>query len=289
MVDGALTNLTGKPTPASAWRSLLSPKEIVGLKVYSKPGPRSGTRPAVVAAVVQGLLSAGLPATNIVIWDRQKEDLIQAGYDQLAKRLGVQLEAAASAGYDTNTFYETSLVGQLVAGDVEFGKNGETVGRKSYVTKLMVNRLTKIINISPLLNHYHFGVTGNLFSLAFGSVENTRRFDPPRGTLAQKAIPEIYAMEAIGDKVVLNIVDALICQYEGEQTSFLEFSTTLNELRFSTDPVALDVLSLYELERQRKEPSKYSSITNVIGVYQIAGIMDIGVSTPRNIRIERMR
>ena len=40
----------------------------------------SGTRPAVVAAVIQGLLAAGLPPTNIVIWDKHTYDLRDAGY-----------------------------------------------------------------------------------------------------------------------------------------------------------------------------------------------------------------
>ena len=55
MVEKGLTLLTGKSTQAEAWRSLLSTNDIVGIKVHSQPGARSGTRPAVVAAVVQGL------------------------------------------------------------------------------------------------------------------------------------------------------------------------------------------------------------------------------------------
>ena len=52
--------------------------------------------------------------------------------------------------------------------------------------------------------------------------------------------------------MVLNITDALICQYEGGERGLLHYSATLNELRFSRDPVALDVLSIQELDRQRQ-------------------------------------
>ena len=45
MVDAGLTNLTGKSTVAEAWRSLVSPHEIIGLKVFSEPGMLTGTRP----------------------------------------------------------------------------------------------------------------------------------------------------------------------------------------------------------------------------------------------------
>src|SRR5258707_1341479 len=71
MMNRAITALTQKPNVAEAWRSLVSTQDIVGLKVFSTPGPNSGTRPAIVAAVVTGLLAAGLPPKNIIIWDKQ--------------------------------------------------------------------------------------------------------------------------------------------------------------------------------------------------------------------------
>src|SRR6185369_15942496 len=80
MVSRAITNFAHKPTVAEAWRSLVSTQDTIGIKVYSLPGPNSGTRPAVVAGVVEGLLSAGVPARQIVIWDKQTTDLRLAGY-----------------------------------------------------------------------------------------------------------------------------------------------------------------------------------------------------------------
>src|SRR5476649_420387 len=65
MVNLAVTNFTGKATAADAWRSLVSTQDVVGIKVFSAAGELSGTRPIVVAAVIHGLLDAGLPATNI--------------------------------------------------------------------------------------------------------------------------------------------------------------------------------------------------------------------------------
>ena len=119
----------------------------------------------------------------------------------------------------TIAFYDTALLEkQLVWGDHDFGKNTETAGRRSYVSNLITHRLTKIINVTPLLNHNLAGVSGNLFTLAMDSVDNTIRFESSPDHLAQ-AVPEIYALESVGDKVVLNIVDALVCQYQGEELS----------------------------------------------------------------------
>src|SRR5204863_109896 len=56
MVNRGITNLTRKASTREAWLSLVSTQDVVGLKVYSAPGPNSGTRPGVVAAIVEGLL-----------------------------------------------------------------------------------------------------------------------------------------------------------------------------------------------------------------------------------------
>ena len=128
------------------------------------------------------------------------------------------------------------------------------------------------------------GVTGNLFSLALGSVDNTLRFEADPDRLAT-AVPEIYALPVLNDREVLNIVDALVCQYEGEERSLLHYSTMLNELRFSRDPVALDVLSLQELDRQR-EAAKAPAIKSRIGLYNNAALLELGVSDPKKIQVE---
>ena len=287
MVDRAITNLTGTTTVAAAWSSLVSTQDTVGIKVFSGPGRISGTRPAVVAAVVQGLLEAKVPPRKIIIWDKQILDLRMAGFFDLAERFGVRVVSSASAGYDEKTPpYDTAFIGHLVWGDLEFGKKGEGAGRKSFVSKLLTKEITRIINITPLLNHNYAGVSGNLYGLSIGSVDNTLRFENSTERLAT-AVPEIYALPALGDRVALNIVDALICQYEGGQEGLLHYSATLNELRFSTDPVALDVLSIRELERLRSTPH-FALSTNSLELYQNASLLELGISDPRKIQVERI-
>ena len=286
ILQRGLTRLTGKPTLSEAWRSLVSTQDTVGIKVFSAPGPTSGTRPAVVEAVVKSLLAAGQPPKQIVVWDKHLSDLRQAGFFELAERYGVRVAGAAEAGYDEKTFYETALLGQLVWGDLEFGQKGDGIGRKSYVSKLVTQQMTKIINVTPLLNHNFAGVSGNLWGLALGSVDNTIRFENDPDRLAS-GVPEIVALPALGDRVVLNIVDALICQYQGEEKTLLHYSAALNQLWFSTDPVALDVLSIQELDRQRKAASARAVKTN-LELYQNASLLEIGVSDPHHIDVTRV-
>jgi hypothetical protein len=287
MVDRAITNFTGKSTVAQAWLSLVSTQDVIGIKVYSAPGAHSGTRPAVVASVVEGLLSAGLPPQHIIVWDKQTTDLRLAGYFDLAKRYGIRAESSAQTGYDLTNFYDNALIGNLVWGDVEFGQKAAGVGRKSYFSKLVSQEITKIINISPLLNHNSAGVSGNLYSLATGSVDNVARFEADPARLAT-AIPEIYALPPLSDRVVLNIVDALICQYEGGEKGYLNYSATLDELRFSRDPVALDILSLRELDHQR-ELAKAPPVKPNLDLYGNATLLELGVDEVKRIHVERLQ
>jgi hypothetical protein len=285
MVDRAITNLTGKATVAAAWGSLVSRQDVVGIKVLSAPGPNSGTRADVVAAVIQGLLAAGLPPRQIIVWDRRSLDLRLAGFYELQRRFGIRVAGSIDAGYDEKTFYETPLLGALQYSDLEFGKEGPGVGRRSHVTKLLTHDITKIINITPLLHHNLVGVSGNLLSLSLGSVDNTMRFEGSAEDLA-RAVPEIYALPIIGDRVVLNVVDALICQYDGQQRSMLHYSTVLNQLRFSRDPVALDVLSLQDINRERELVE--APVPKISELYTNASLLEIGISDPQHIQVERL-
>ena len=287
MVRRGLTNLTGQATTRAAWLSLVSLKDTVGLKIYSRPGPDSGTRPAVVAAVAQSLIAAGLPPQQIILWDKEESDLREAGFTALAAQLGVRVAASAKSGYNATNYYDTPLIGNLMFGDLEFEKKGEGVGRKSFVAKLVTSEMTKIINLTPLLNHNEAGVCGNLYSLTLGSVDNSLRFENDPGRLAQ-AVPEIYALPVLGDRVVLNITDALICQYEGGPHGLLHYSTVLNQLRFSRDPVALDVLSIKELTHQRGSTHGPNLRPN-LELYRNAALLELGVSELSRLQIETLR
>lgn len=282
----ALARATNVP---AAWLGLVKTNDIVGIKVFSLPGPLCGTRPAVVAAIVRGLLAAGLPGTNIVIWDKHGYDLQAAGFYQLAGQLGVRVAGAAESGYDADTFYlpDAPVTGSLVWGDLEFGQKGDGIGKKSYVSKLVSRQLTKIISVAPLINQNDAGLCGHLYSLTLGSVDNTRRFegDPDRLSVA---LPEIYALRSVGDHVVLHVTDALLAQYQGGPSSFLQYATELDQLWLGHDPVALDTLSLKELARERRVinmpplPANFQIYTNAV-------LLQLGVNDPSRIQIEKVQ
>jgi hypothetical protein len=240
-----------------------------------------------VAAMIESLIAAGLPPNHIIVWDKHVTDLRLAGFGDLAAQYGIRIAGSAQAEYDQKAFYDSELLGNLIWGDVEFGQKAQGVGRKSFVSKLVSREMTKIINLTPMLNHNLAGVSGNLYSLSAGSVDNFFRFEMDADRLA-RAVPEIYALPALSDKVVLSVVDALVCQYEGGERGLLHYSATLNQLRFSRDPVALDVLSIKELERQRGE-ARSPEVKQNVDLYGNAELLELGVRDPKRIRIETIK
>ena len=286
MVEHGLSAITGKKTAKEAWLSLVNTQDVIGLKVHSAPGQTSGTRRPVVAGVIEGLLKAGIPAKQIIVWDRKLSDLKLAGYSALAEQYGVRLAGSFDESYDETQFYESPLLGTLIWGDREFGQKGEGIGRKSFVSKLVTTNITKLISITPLLNHNVTGVYGALAGMALSSTDNLRRFelDPPR---LANAIPELYALPSISDKVVLNIVDGLICQYQGEERSLLHYSAAVNQLWFSHDPVAIDVMAILELDRQQKKAAAPGT-RPIMDIYNNAELLDLGIANPEKVHIDKM-
>jgi len=284
MLQEGIKKLTKTSDAKSALLKVASTNDVIGIKVYSTPGRYSGTRPAVIDALITLMIESGFSKSNIIIWDKNLNTLIESGYSQIAAKHGVLLCGAAEYGYDDNVFYEKPLIGNLVYGDHEFGKKGEGVGRKSFMSKLLTQKITKIISVAPVINNNTAMVSGHLYSLAFGSVDNTLRFESSRDKL-NEAIPEIFAMPQIYDRAVLYITDAFICQYEGGPTSMLHYSVILGQLWFSFDPVILDTLAMEEIY-YRKAAMNHKSRKPDYELFQNASLLELGNCDTRKANIQ---
>jgi len=65
----------------------------------------------------------------------------------------------------------------------------------------------------------------------------------------------------------------------------LHYSTVLDQLRFSRDPIALDVLSIKELDRQRRAAHAPNVKPN-LELYRNATLLELGVSDVSRIGVE---
>jgi hypothetical protein len=288
MVARGVTKLTGQTNPAAAWRQIAGTNETLGLKVHAAAGRNSGTRVEVVAAVIEGLLEAGTPPERIVVWDRREKDLRAGGFADLAARYGVRVRGALEAGWDATVFYDTALLGNLMFGDLEFGQTPEGTSRKSHLSKLLTQDITRHISIAPALNHNEAGVAGHLWSLALGGADNVWRFESKPERLAT-AVPELFALPEIADRTALFITDALICQYQGGQRDLLHYAVVANELRFSRDPVASDVLTLRQIADARAQAEARPARPFDDELYRNAALLELGVADPKRIAVTTVK
>jgi len=80
MVHRAVCELAGGKPMADAWRTFVSPDDVVGLKVNVRGGRRLSPQVCTVDAIVEGLKAAGVQENNILIWDVWNRELSTAGY-----------------------------------------------------------------------------------------------------------------------------------------------------------------------------------------------------------------
>ena len=261
MVDRLVCALTGKGDPASAWRSLVKPGDRVGIKVAASPGPVGGTRPAVAEAVAQGLASAGIPPSDIIVWDRNLDDLLAAGYRRDSPYYRLRW-TDSKTGYDKNSILTAPVTGRLIYGDQAFGEKegtrlvdklttGEQLSSTSHFSKVLTKEVTKVINIPSLADSFLTGINGALANMAIANIDNWRRFarSPDFG---DPYLAEIYADETIRGKVVLTILDALTMQYAGGPLPHPQYCRDHLSLYASRDPVAIDATAVALIDPARK-------------------------------------
>ncbi|MDR1145817.1 MAG: DUF362 domain-containing protein [Verrucomicrobiales bacterium] len=282
----ALLAFTRQSTVSAAWRQFVTPRDIVAIHVTTGGGQILSSHHALVDAVVNGLRAAGVASRNIIVWDKFADDLQAAGYSPGGNPFRCE-SVISGMGFDGGKFYFSDLAGQLIWGDHDFrgkstasdnlfsptspdtlaaettgsagltvsgsGKNTEPpqVSNRSYYARLITRRATKIINLPVMSNDERIGLAGCVASLAFAGIDNTRRFLNPSDAAAE-AIAEIYANDAIGKKVALNIMDGTIAQYAGGPYFVPYYCAQPGLLYLSQDPVAIDTLALERIEAWRK-------------------------------------
>ena len=131
------------------------------------------------------------------------------------------------------------------------------------------------------------GVNGQLANLSMGAVDNTLRFEHEPWRLSE-AVPEICALDDLFPKLAFGVTDALLCQYRGEDRTLLHYAVALNQLRFSVDPVALDILSVYEIERARATNPSEGEKPLKTELYFNAALQELGVADTNRIQVVRL-
>jgi hypothetical protein len=80
MLTQGMSALTGDKTPAEAWARFVAPTDVVAIKVNPSSAPATVTSIALLREVISALNSAGVPNRNMIVYDRNSNQLEVNGY-----------------------------------------------------------------------------------------------------------------------------------------------------------------------------------------------------------------
>jgi uncharacterized protein (DUF362 family) len=230
LLNDSVAAFAGKPDAQSAWRSLFMPGDVVGIKVNSLAGAGLASHPALVAAIVDGLASAGISMDRIIVWDRQEHELEAAGFSRDSVN-GAKVLATDSRGIG----YEEGL---------EF--SGE-IG--SCFSRILSRVCTAIINVPVLKDHDLSGVSLGMKNF-YGAIHNPNKYHDNN---CDPYIADLNTHPFITKKLRLVVCDGLKGQYHGGPAFRPQWTWPAATLIVGNDPVAVDRIGLELIERKRHE------------------------------------
>jgi len=262
VLDRAMQSLYGTDTAREAWKNVVKPGQVVGLKIN---GLGTSTSITLVAAVCERLRGAGIAEKDIVVWDRSTFDLEHAGFRIGSRRDRIRLIGNEDAGYEN-----------------ELAIHGSAASRLS---QTLTRTCDAIINLPVLKDHGIVGVTMALKNF-FGAIHNPNKY---HGNLGDPYIADVYMLPPIRQKTRLAICDAIVAQYEGGPSYMPQWSWPYNGLIVSRDPVALDFTGWQIIERKRAERGMKSLREDRREPTYIARAADaqhrLGTNDPRRIEL----
>jgi len=257
MVNRLVTAATNQRDVASAWNSLIGPKDKIGIKISAVGGEIFTTHRDVVEAIVEGLVAAGHVRDQIIVWDRSLGGATEAGYRAEGYRL---VSISPQNGYDPKTTITSSLAGKLIWGDLDYLPrtsallpDTENTSTVSHVARIL-REVTKVINVPVMSDSETNGIAGCIYNMTVPNIDNWRRFTQA-GPFGTSSLAEIYNDPVIGKKVVLNVVDGLIAEYAGGPAARPNYQIDHATLYASRDPVALDSVMLRKISEWRARAS----------------------------------
>ncbi|MBN1504775.1 MAG: DUF362 domain-containing protein [Candidatus Eisenbacteria bacterium] len=230
LLDASVRRLTGAARTDDAWASLFSPEDVVAIKVNAITGKTLSTSAVLVEAVTTGLMSCGIPGKNIVVWDRTTRELADAGFAVNFSGDGPRCFGtdAPSAGYE--------------ASPTELGSVG------SCYSRIVTEIATAIINVPILKEHSLAGITACLKN-NYGAIHNPNKY---HDNGCSPFVADVNSHPAIRRKTRLNVCDARKVQVHGGPGYKPKWTTDVNGILVSRDPVALDTVGVEMIDKLRK-------------------------------------
>ncbi len=222
LVDRSIAKALQTGDVHSALKKIIKPSDVVGLKVNCIAGYSLCSRPEVAFAIAKRLQEIGVPADHIIIWDRTDAELINCRY---------RINKAPGAVQVYGTSPSVGYTAQPIKGGT----------RSDKLSKILTDKITKLINVPVLKTHSGAGVTLALKN-HLGSNANPGSYHPDDC----KTVGDLNASAPIKSKTVLVVSDALRPLYKGGPGDNPSYRWTYGGVLASTDPVAHDRVA-YEI------------------------------------------
>jgi uncharacterized protein (DUF362 family) len=229
LLDASMQRLTDADNPTAAWRTLFAPTDRVGIKVNTLG---LSTRPVVVDAIVRGLVSGGVPAENVLVWDRFDVELSAAGFKINRSARGVQCR-----GTDAE---------QMGSG---YERNIETSGQiGSCFSQIVARDVDKLICVPVLKDHNLAGVSLGMKNF-YGAIHNPNKYHDRN---CDPYIADVVSHRYIRGKWCLTVCDATRAQVHAGPGRHPGYAWPFGGLIVGKDVVAVDAVASDLLEAERK-------------------------------------
>ncbi len=230
LLDAAMQKLTGAKEVAAAWRDIFKPKDRVGIKVNTLG---LSTQPAVVEAIVAGVRQAGVPAENVVIWDRFDTELGKAGFKLNRSGQGVQCRGTDAERIGSGYQEQVETSGQI----------------GSSFSKILAEDIDVVISVPVLKDHNLAGVTLGMKNF-YGAIHNPNKYHDQN---CDPYIVDVVSHRYVARKWRLTICDGVRAQYNAGPGPHPGFAWPFGGLLVGRDFVAVDAVGADLLDGRRKE------------------------------------
>jgi uncharacterized protein (DUF362 family) len=229
LLDRSMQALFDVDHPNEPWKKLVHLGERVGIKINALGGRGISNNPELIEAICERLQEAGIKAGDIIIWDRDTDEMERVGFRGATAPNRVQCFGTDRVGYEDELSTFASVGSRL--------------------SKILTQRCDVMINVPVLKDHEGAGVTIALKNM-YGVIHNPNKCHPNG---CNPYVADVNMLPAVRSKMRLTICDATTACFEGGPGFKPQYAWKDNALLVSQDPVALDYTGWHIIERKRAE------------------------------------
>lgn len=262
MLERAMTELTGAANLAAAFAKVLHKDDKVAIKPNGIARSTMSSNKELVLAIVEGVLAAGVPASNITI------------FEQYPKFLAGTRVADINGGLDSA--FATGIVTTVHENEDATMPEIQVGGIPTKFVRALTDA-TAVINVALIKDHSICGFTGCLKNITHGATINPHAFHEHN---ASPQIAHLYAQDVVKSRLRLHIVDGYKVIYDGGPMDKKPERRVSHEAVYATtDPVAMDVVGWNLVEKLRKDAglASLAAAGREPSYLRVAGELGLGV------------